>query len=111
MTVAADARVEECTTEARETLNSIDLKNLLDPASWQKLAFFAAIKPAGDILPVRSLYSDSENTNIGLNPLTSEEPIWYSGPDLAASKLLTGSPPQITEAFKLVPLGIQAGMR
>jgi hypothetical protein len=109
--IAADVRVEESTAEARQTLDSVDVKTLLEPSTWQKLAFFAAIKPAGDILPVRSLYGDTENTNIGLNPLTSEKSVWYAGPDLAASKLLTGNPPQITEAFKLIPQGIQERMR
>jgi len=47
----------------------------------------------------------------GLNPLTSTDPIWYSGPDLATSKLQTGQVPTIIDAFKLVSQGTQRGMK
>lgn len=57
------------------------------------------------------MYSESGDTNIGLNPLTSEKPIWYAGPDLAASRLFTGRTPEIVRAFKLVPHGVQQGMK
>lgn len=109
--IAEDVKVEECTTEAQDVLNRTNLETVLDPSTWERLTFFASVKPAGDILPVRSLYSDSGDTNIGLNPLCSEEPIWYAGPDLAASKLLTGNAPTIIQAFRLVPQSIQAGMK
>jgi hypothetical protein len=49
------------------------------------------------------MYSDTGDTNIGLNPLTSKEPIWYAGPDLAAYRLATTRTPKIIKAFKLVP--------
>jgi hypothetical protein len=43
-------------------------------------------------LPVRAAYNDKEadRLNIGLNYLTSEEPIWVAGPDVVSSVLLTG---------------------
>jgi hypothetical protein len=104
-------KVEECITEAQDILNRTDLETALDPSTWERLAFFASVKPAGDILPVRSLYSDSGDTNIGLNPLTSENPIWYAGPDLAASKLLTGNTPAVVQAFRLVPQNVQVGLK
>jgi hypothetical protein len=69
------------------------------------------VKPDGDILPVRALYRNTGDTNIGLNPLTCEEPIWYAGPDLAGSKLKTGRTPEIVHAFKLVPRGLQKGTK
>jgi len=46
-----------------------------------------------------------------LNPLTSTDPIWYSGPDLATSKLQTGQVPKIIDAFKPVSQGTQRGMK
>ena len=108
---AADIKVVNCTREAREALGRTTLNGLLSPSMWRELAFFASIKPCGDILPVRSLYNDTGNTNIGLNPLTSSKRLWYSGPDLATSKLQKGSVPAIIEAFKLVPVGTQKGMK
>ena len=59
----------------------------MNPSTWQRVAFFASVRPADDILPARTLYSDTGDTTIGLNPLTSDQPMWYAGPDLAASKL------------------------
>jgi len=108
---AADVQVEECTEEARNALAGVNIKNILKPQKWLELAFFASIKPSGDVLPVRALYNETGDTNIGLNPLTSAEPIWYAGPDLAASSLLTKRAPEIIEAFKLVPRDVQDGMK
>src|SRR5258707_1034700 len=83
-----------------EKKNGVNAETILDPSLWPRLAFFASVKPSGDILPVRAMYSETGETNIGLNPLTSTEPIWYAGPDLAASKLARGATPQIVEAFR-----------
>ena len=109
--IGVDVRVGECTAEARDILNRITLKTLLDRPMWQDLAFFASVKPAGDILPVRSLYGERGNTNIGLNPLAAGEPIWYAGPDLASSKLKTGHAPKVIHAFRVIPQGVQGGMK
>ena len=103
--------VEDCTEEARRILDSVDAETILDPSLWPRLAFFASVKPARDILPVRALYGESGETNIGLNPLTSTETIWYAGPDLAASRLAKGVTPQIVEAFRIVPHSLQEGMK
>ncbi len=108
---AANLEVVDCTTEARQALEGVNVGTILKPSKWSELAFFASIKPSGDMLPVRALYSDLGETNIGLNPLTAHEPIWYAGPDLAASKIATGRPPQIIEAFRLLPHGMQEGMK
>jgi hypothetical protein len=108
---AAKVEVENCTEEAADVLNRVDAKTILDPALWPRLAFFASVQPSGDLLPVRALYSESGETNIGMNPLTSTEPIWYAGPDLAASRLAKGVTPQIVEAFRIVPHGVQEGMK
>jgi len=111
---AAKVKVDDCTKEARQTIKEISLKNVLDPRAWSDLSFFALIKPARNVLPVRSLYGDldseSNNTNIGVNSLTSDEPIWYAGPDLAAASLL-GPRPRVLRAFRLVPSGPQPGMK
>jgi hypothetical protein len=108
---AASVGVENCTEEARRILDGVDAETILDPSLWPRLAFFASVKPAGDLLPVRALYGESGETNIGLNPLTSTEPIWYAGPDLAASKLAKEVTPQIIDAFRIVPHGVQEVMK
>jgi hypothetical protein len=108
---AANLKILDCTGEARKLLDRTTSETLLDRATWKDLAFFASVKPNGDILPVRALYGETGDTNIGVNPLSCDEPIWYAGPDLAASKLKTKRTPQIVRAFRLVPEGIQQGMK
>ncbi len=108
---AANIAVVPCTKEARKTLADVNANTALDPSTWLKLGFFASVKPSTDILPVRALYNDTGNTNIGLNPLTSERPIWYAGPDLAASRLARKRTPKIVKAFRLVPHGVQEGLK
>lgn len=109
---AANLEVVDCTEEARSILRSVNVETVLNPAKWRELAFFASIEPDGDILPVRALYSETGDTNIGLNPLTAKKPIWFAGPDLAASELVTrNSPPKIIRAFRLIPHGLQEGLK
>ena len=103
-------KFEDATNEVRSLLAEATPDTLFDPTSWQKLAFFALVRPAGDVLPVRTTYN-GDTTNIGVNPLTSAEPIWYAGPDVVASKLLTGKDPEIIRAFRVVPVGQQLGLR
>jgi len=45
-----------------------------------------------------------------VNPLTSNKPIWFAGPDLVASILLTGEVPKMLKAICVVPKGTQAGL-
>ncbi|MGB7281120.1 MAG: hypothetical protein WBE13_02565 [Candidatus Acidiferrum sp.] len=119
---SVELSVVDCTHGARKVLKRTNLKSLLSQLTWKSLNFFALVKPSADVLPIRSLYSvpdrESEetkslagSTNIGINPLTSEEPIWYAGPDLAAAKLLGKRAPHVVRAFKLVPKGLQGGMK
>ena len=52
---------------------------------------------------MRTKWNPGDARQIGINPLTTEDAIWYAGPDLAASVLLSGKVPQIEEAFAIVP--------
>jgi len=70
--VAADVKVEQCTYQACRVVDRVGLETVLTPSMWQELAFFASIEPTGDILPVRSLYGETGNTNIGVNLLTTK---------------------------------------
>jgi hypothetical protein len=105
---SASVRFVNCTAKAKKLLSSANLDETFDPAFWQKLSFFALVKLRGDILPVRMVYADNGRTqNIGLNYLSSEEPIWYAAPDLIASKILTGKTPRMLKALEMVPGGRQ----
>jgi len=111
---AERVRVQSVTNEVRTLLQSITVDDLLDRRTWPKLSFFALVQPQDDILPVRTVYGNGQSankTNIGLNPLTSSTPIWFAGPDIVGSTLLTGRPPKILRAIRIQPLGAQHGMK
>jgi hypothetical protein len=110
MLTAETLRVEDATDSVRDLLEHVTPDRVLDQAFWKDLTFFALVQPNGDVLPVRTAYA-GKATNIGVNPLTSPEPIYYTGPDLVASTLLTGRPPKVLQAFRVVAQGKQAGLK
>jgi hypothetical protein len=82
------------------------LNEAFDRDFWKQLSFFALVKPNDDVLPVRTVYDSGHNKrtqNIGLNYLRSDAPIWYAGPDLIASKILTGKASRILKAIQMIP--------
>jgi hypothetical protein len=112
--IAKNVRVRDATRDVKTFVHSIDVNQLLNPKTWPHLNFFALIQPDGDILPVRTVYGESRvggETNIGLNPLTSDKPIWFAGPDIIASLLQTGRPPKILRAIRFEPVGVQKDLK
>jgi hypothetical protein len=109
---ARSLRIEDATDEVRTLLTNLTPNAVFEQAFWKDLLFFALVRPAGDILPVRTNYN-GETSNIGVNPLTSDEPIWYAGPDLvsAAMQNPSGKPPEIIRAFRVVAEGQQIGLK
>ncbi len=103
-------KIEEATEDVKRLLAEVTPETVFDPDTWKRFAFFALVHPAGDILPVRMLYN-GETSNIGVNPLTSPDPVWYAGPDLVAAKLLSGKNPEVIRVFRIVPYGQQAGLK
>jgi hypothetical protein len=79
----------DATAEVRRFLSQIKLERCFDAKLWPKFRFFALVEPENHILPVRTVYNGTTQ-NIGVNYLTSKEPLWYAGPDIIASILLTG---------------------
>jgi len=102
--IASEIAITECTAWLRELLATVTLEDCLDPQFWPQLTGFALIEPAGHVLPVRAAY-DGVSYGIGVNPLTSSEPLWYSIADCVASVLLTGSAPRVMRAVRLEPKG------
>lgn len=105
--LAKSIEVEECGPWLRELLSSVQLTDCFDPALWPSLVGFALVAPDGDVLPVRAAF-DGKTFGIGVNPVTSSEPLWYTFADCVASTLLTGKPPTIMRAIRLVPRGVIA---
>ena len=107
--IAESISFDPATEEIRDLLATLTLERTFDPGFWKQLSFFALVNPDSDILPVRTVYNE-QTQNIGINILSSEVPIWFAGPDLVASALLTGKSPQIINAIRMVPHGKQNGL-
>jgi hypothetical protein len=104
---ASSVEFAPCTARVKKLLSAVTLLKTFDKQFWSELSFFALVKPQRDVLPVRTLYND-KSKNIGLNYLVSDKPIWYAGPDLVASKILTGRTPKILQAIRMVHDGRQS---
>ena len=110
--IAESVSFEDATAEIRDLLGRITLDDCFEQDTWRRMKFFARIRPDRDVLPVRAEYNDDGVTkNIGVNYFTSAEPVWVSGPDLIASKLLAGKTPTIEKAIRVVPHGTEKTLR
>jgi hypothetical protein len=110
--IAKSLSFEDATAKAQKFVEKVELDDCFVQAAWQQMKFFALVRAEHDILPIRAEYSDDGITrNIGINYFSSSEPVWLSGPDVVASKLLTGKVPHIEKAIRLVPHGRQSCLK
>ena len=108
--LARSIRTPDRTEQVVELLERATLEDCFAPAFWPQLVGFALVQPEDDILPVRAAYT-GKTWGIGVNPVTSTEPLWYSLADCVASKLLTGNAPKVLRAIRLEPVGRNARLR
>ena len=109
---AESLELRDATAEVRAQLDSMSLDQCFVRTTWRDFVYFALVRPAGDMLPVRAQYStETDGWNIGVNPLSSDFDQWFAGPDLIASKLLTGKSPHVIRAFRIIPHGQQSSLR
>jgi hypothetical protein len=92
-------------------LAHLTLEQCFQPAFWPQLVGLVQIQPQEDILPVRAQYEGSGSWQIGVNPYTGPQPEWRTIADVVASTLLTGRPPTVLRAIRLVPKGILPGLQ
>ncbi len=100
------------TIRARKMLERASLDDCFRPAFWKHLRWYALVEPNDDVVPIRAKFgrrADSDPT-LGWDFLISKQPIWMTGPDVIAAKLMTGKPLKILEAIKVVPHGVQHGL-
>ena len=110
--VVAAQRVEvtDATEEVRELLRRITLEDLYDPELWAHFLCVCLVEPQGDVLPVLSSFAG--NYLLALNPTWSHGcRLWWTLPDLVASKLRTGKPPKVLRALRVRPHGRKPGLR
>jgi hypothetical protein len=102
--VIAAERVEvaDATEEVRAFIERITLEDLYDPNAWQQLVCVCLVEPEGDILPVVADWGTG--ILLALNPTWSDGyPMWWTLPDVVASKIRTGKAPKILKALRVVP--------
>src|SRR6185437_1582936 len=119
--ISSSIRFVDYTANAKRLLSKTRLKETFNKDLWKQLSFFALVKPQGYILPIRTVYNTGlinkktqeikRTQNIGLNYLHSKTPVWYAGPDLIASKILTGEAPHILRAIQMVSGNPQKGLK
>ena len=102
-------------TQAIRKLIALPREELIDRLrhqdAWQDLAVMVQVRPDRDLFPVRAQYPDAETTTIGLNHLTSEEPLWFTLADVLVSKILGGKTPDVVSAIRLAPGPPQDGLK
>ena len=104
--------IQDATQEIRTLLTQVTHVLLQNPNNWRDFVVLVKIQPEGDILPVRKDYKgDKTSFNVGINPLSSEKPLWYSLLDVIAATLSTGKPPKVIEATRFIPKGFQPNIK
>lgn len=100
------------TENVQRLIEEFTFDDALNRDFWKQLNVLVEVKPDEDILPVRAKYAEEDGTfNIGINYVTSKEPLYYFLSDILASKLLTGKSPKIKKAIRFIPEGIQDGLK
>ena len=107
--------------EAAQFLRGVTLADLQQKDTWPKLRGVALTRPDNDILPVRTVYHANSAQDcaaptlraqqIGVNAVVSGPPTWYAFADIVASKILTGTCPQVLRTIVLEPHGVQGGLK
>lgn len=98
------------TANVQKLLDEIQLEDLKNPNTWKSLSVIVEIEPSDDLLPVRAKYNE-DNFTVGLNYITSKEPLYYALPSIILSKLLTGKTPKIKTAMRFKPIGKQKSLK
>ena len=110
--IAASLNFVDATEEVQGFLENVTFDQCFNCSTWENFNFIAFVEPKDDILPVRAPYADGSRAfNIAVNPLTCPFPVPFAGPDLVAAKILSGRTPRVTKAWRLLPLGMQDGLR
>lgn len=93
----------DTTSETAEFLDRATLADLQIPEIWPMLTTLVQIEPDDDILPLRARYAGEQQATIGLNYLSTDQPLWFTLADCLASKILTGRSPKVVKALCFSP--------
>lgn len=102
---------DAATEEVRHFLDKVSLEDFQKPETWQKLHAIVLVQAEGDLLPVRAPYGGERTLTLGLNYLTSHQPLWITLADCCEAKILTGKTPKVLKAIMFRPNGRQRGLK
>jgi len=105
MLTADTITADDATDDVRDLLDRVTVEDCYRPETWRDLVGVAQILPDGDVLPVRASFEPGRSPVIGLQPVYSNRPTWYTIADLVASKILTGRVPTIIRAVRFTGHG------
>jgi hypothetical protein len=92
----------DATAETQAFLDRLGPDDMMDKAAWSGLTTLVQLCPSDDILPVRARYGGENASNIGVNRLTSDTPLWYTLADVIAAKLLGSKPDHGLDGFEQI---------
>ncbi len=101
---------EDATSWTIDFLESVTLSDMQNPEAWKLLTVLVRVLPDSDVFPIRAKY-DGSSRSIGLNKVSSNQPMWFTLADCIASKLFTGKAPKVIEAVRLTPCKPQENLR
>lgn len=110
LVIAKRIDIVEDTDRGGALVERVTLDDCFHPSLWSSLMALVEIEPDGDVLPVRADYAGSGEWQIGINEVTSAQPMWYALADVIASKLLSGHTPRIRRVLRMMPDGQQQGL-
>lgn len=107
---------QDSTEETQAFLDAVTIEDLQNRNTWEKLHTLVQLRPDDDVLPLRTQYSKphdqtKDGLTIGLNHVSSEQPMWYALSDVIGSKLQTGRTPKIEKAISFKPGPVQQGLK
>jgi len=109
--IAESIGYNDATDEIRNFVDKFNLEDLQNKDNWKQFQAIVQVMPEDDVLSLRAQYGDKHAWNIGISPVTSKIPLWYSLADIIALKLYTGKTPKILKALRFVAGPPQNGLK
>jgi hypothetical protein len=101
----------DATDDVRRFVDQCTVGDLRQRETWTRLHCIVQVRPNDDIFPVRAVYEAGQAATIGLNRLSSNEPMWFTLADVLAAKVLGDKVPEIISALRFRPLAPQSSLR
>jgi hypothetical protein len=109
--IARGVKWADATADVSQFVERCTLGDLQRPETWRDLTCIVQVRPNDDIFPVRAVYEKDQAATIGLNRLSSAEPMWFTLADVLAAKMLGGKAPEIIAAIRFTADEPQLGLR